>query len=116
MGEVWDINENTADQDEQQDISKAGDGPSPDADVDPRQPEPGTDSRVEDWHGQSIERDSELAEELVAEHGEERAEELFDEQADGKETQEARHGDSIDPEQGESAYQESDGGPDRTEP
>lgn len=73
-------------------------------DVDPQQPEPGKDSRVEDWIGQSVERDTELAEKLVDEHGEERAEALFEERADGKATQEARHGDSIDPEQGESAY------------
>lgn len=74
------------------------------ADVNPQQPEPGKDSRVEDWHGQSVKRDTELAEELVDEHGEDRAEEIFEERADGEETQEKRHGDTIDPEQGESAY------------
>lgn len=72
--------------------------------ADPREPEKGTDSRVEDWFGQSVDRDTELAEELVEEYGEERAEEIFAEQADGEATQEARHGDHIDPEQGESAY------------
>ncbi|MEP1123662.1 MAG: hypothetical protein ABJH68_07210 [Ilumatobacter sp.] len=72
--------------------------------ADPHEPEKGTDSRVEDWHGQSVDRDTELAEELVEELGEERAEEVFDERADGRATQEARHGDHIDPEQGESAY------------
>ncbi len=74
------------------------------ADVNPQQPEPGKDSRVEDWLGQSVDRDTELAEKLVEEHGEERAEEIFDEQAEGESIQAARHGDSIDPEQGESAY------------
>lgn len=74
------------------------------ADVDPQQPEPGTDSRVEDWHGQSVDRDAALAEKLVEEHGEERAEKIFDEEAVGEATQDARHGDKIDPEQGESAY------------
>lgn len=93
MAQAWDTNENTAD--------------TTDADADPNQPEPGTDSRVEDWHGQSVDRDAELAEELVDEHGEERAEELFEEQADGQQTQQARHGDTIDPEQGESAYKDS---------
>ena len=72
--------------------------------ADPQQPEPGTDSRVVDWHGQSVDRDAELADELVDELGEEKAEEVFDEQATGKETQAARHGDTIDPEQGEAAY------------
>lgn len=77
------------------------------ADVNPKQPEPGKDSRVEDWLGQSVDRDTELAEKLVDEHGEDRAEELFDEQADGEATQEKRHGDTIDPEQGESAYKKN---------
>lgn len=75
--------------------------------ADPQQPEPGTDSRVEDWIGQSVDKDAELAEELVEEHGEERAEELFDQQSEGAATQAARHGDQIDPEQGESAYKNS---------
>ncbi len=75
-----------------------------DATANPKQPEPGTDSRVEDWHGQSVERDTELADELVERHGEEVAEPLFDERATGEQTQRARHGDEIDPEQGESAY------------
>lgn len=109
MGEVWDINENTADLSDKEADPKAGSGPSDEPDgSEAKQPEPGTDSRVEDWMGQSVDEDAELAEKLVDEHGEEKAEELFDEQSDGKQTQEARHGDSIDPEQGESAYTSSD--------
>lgn len=88
-----------------------GTGPHMESDqtnpADPKQPEPGQDSRVEDWHGQSVAKDAELAEELVAEHGEEKAEELFDEQAEGESVQAARHGDSIDPEQGQSAYKDA---------
>jgi hypothetical protein len=30
-------------------------------------PEPGTDSRVEDWHGQPVDRDARLADELSEE-------------------------------------------------
>lgn len=108
MGEVWDINENTADLSDKDADPKAGTGPSDGAGTDPKQAEPGTDSRVEDWMGQSVDEDAELAEKLVDEHGEEKAEELFDEQSEGKQTQEARHGDSIDPEQGESAYKSSE--------
>ncbi|MGH9272307.1 MAG: hypothetical protein ACRDZ2_13650 [Ilumatobacteraceae bacterium] len=66
----------------------------------------GQDSRVEDWFGQSVGRDAEVADELSDEVGEERAEELFDQQATGKEEQEARHGDHIDPDQGRHAYTE----------
>ena len=56
--------------------------------------------------GQSIERDRRLAEELTEEFGEEEAEKRFDEQATGRSEQEARHGDSIDPDQGRSAYRD----------
>ncbi|WP_040493475.1 hypothetical protein [Ilumatobacter nonamiensis] len=73
---------------------------------DPQQPETGHDSRVEDWHGQSVDRDAELADRLSDELGEEQAEAEFDRRATGKETQAQRHGDSIDPEQGESAYRD----------
>lgn len=76
------------------------------ADVDPQEPEPGQDSRVEDWHGQSVSEDAELADELVDDLGEDQAEKEFDKRATGEETQQERHGESIDPEQGESAYQE----------
>lgn len=74
--------------------------------ADPAVPAPGQDSTVDDWMGQSIERDSQLAEELTEEFGEEEAEKRFDEQATGRAEQEARHGDSIDPDQGQSAYHE----------
>ena len=74
--------------------------------ADPQQPEEGTDSRVEDWHGQSARRDAELADELVEEHGEDKAEEIFEEHSDEREVQDARRGESIDPEQGESAYKD----------
>ena len=67
------------------------------------QPE-GEDSRVEDWFGQSVDRDTEVAERLTDEVGAERAEELYEEQAQGREEQAARHGDEIDPDQGQTAY------------
>ena len=74
----------------------------------PAQPEPGTDSKVEDWFGQSVDRDAELADELSAELPPSEAERKFAEQATGRDEQEARHGDRIDPEQGESAYRDDD--------
>jgi hypothetical protein len=74
------------------------------SDETPATPEPGTDSKVEDWFGQSVERDAELADELSAELPPDEAAEQFDEQAEGRAEQEARRGDRIDPEQGESAY------------
>ena len=67
------------------------------------QPE-GTDSRVEDWFGQSVERDAELADELSEELPEDEAQRQFEEQATGEAEQAARHGDQIDPDQGRSAY------------
>lgn len=76
---------------------------------DPATPEPGTDSTVEDWMGQSVDRDTELAERLSAELPPEEAERAFEERATGEAEQEARHGDRIDPEQGESAYQDGNG-------
>jgi hypothetical protein len=72
---------------------------------DANQPEPGTDSRVEDWFGQSVERDAELADRLTDELDDDDAEAAFDQQARGKAEQVARHGDKIDPDQGRSAYQ-----------
>ena len=70
----------------------------------PATPEPGTDSRVEDWHGQSVDRDARLADELSEDLPPDEAERAFDEQATGRAEQAARHGDEINPEQGESAY------------
>ena len=70
----------------------------------PATPEPGTDSRVEDWHGQSVDRDARLADELSEERPPAEAERAFEEQATGRAEQAARHGDEIDPRQGESAY------------
>jgi hypothetical protein len=66
----------------------------------------GTDSRVEDWFGQSVERDAELADELTQKQGldEDEAKRRFEEQATGESEQAARHGDRIDPDQGRSAY------------
>ena len=64
----------------------------------------GTDSRVEDWFGQSVERDAELADELSKELPEDEAQRQFEAQATGKAEQDARHGDHIDPDQGRSAY------------
>jgi hypothetical protein len=69
----------------------------------PATPEPGTDSKVEDWFGQSVERDAELADELESLPPEE-AERRFEQESEGRAEQEARRGDRIDPEQGESAY------------
>ena len=70
---------------------------------DAHQPEPGTDSRVEDWLGQSV-RNAELADRLSSELGAEAAEAEFDRRSTGRDEQEARHGDHIDPDQGRSAY------------
>ena len=70
----------------------------------PATPEPGTDSRVEDWHGQSVDRDAELADELSERLPPDEAEQAFEERATGRAEQAARRGDQIDPEQGESAY------------
>jgi hypothetical protein len=67
-------------------------------------PAPGEDSRVEDWFGQSVERDRQVAERVDSE-----AE--FEEQATGREEQQARHGEHIDPDQGRSAYLAEGGEP-----
>lgn len=75
------------------------------------QPAPGEDSRVEDWFGQSVKRDTELAEELVDEFGEEEAERRFDAETIGADEQDGRRGASVDPDQGVSAYR--DASPDR---
>jgi hypothetical protein len=72
---------------------------------DAKQPEPGTDSRVEDWFGQSVQRDAELADRLTDDLDDAAAEAAFDERASGEAEQAARHGDTIDPDQGRSAYQ-----------
>ena len=72
---------------------------------DATQPEPGTDSRVEDWFGQSVERDAELADRLSDDLDPADAEAAFNEHASGEAEQSARHGDTIDPDQGRSAYQ-----------
>ncbi|WP_040494770.1 hypothetical protein [Ilumatobacter nonamiensis] len=74
--------------------------------ADPQSPERGTDSRVEDWHGQSVQRDTELADELVDDPDVDDPAAEFERRSDGEATQAARHGRHIDPEQGESAYQE----------
>jgi hypothetical protein len=75
-------------------------------DEDANQMEPGTDSRVEDWFGQSVARDAELADKLTEDLGETDAEASFDEQATGRDEQGARHGAQIDPDQGRSAYRD----------
>ena len=72
--------------------------PSPPAKT-PDQPAPGTDSRVEDWFGQSVERDAELADRLTSDLGEPDAEAAFDAQSSGRNEQDARHGDHVDPDQ-----------------
>lgn len=75
-------------------------------DEDPKQPESGTDSRVEDWFGQSVQRDAELADRLSEEGSADEAEAAFEAEATGRAEQDARHGDRIDPDQGQSAYQD----------
>jgi hypothetical protein len=77
------------------------------ASEDAKQPEAGTDSRVEDWFGQSVERDAELADRLTSELGEPGAEAEFDAQSSGRHEQDARRGDHIDPDQGRSAYHDA---------
>jgi hypothetical protein len=72
----------------------------------PKEPEPGTDSRVEDWFGQSAQRDAELADELSEELPPDEAEATFEREATGADEQRARRGSSIDPEAGESAYRD----------
>jgi hypothetical protein len=69
-------------------------------------PEPGTDSRVEDWFGQSVQRDAELADQLSSELDDADAEIEFDEQSSGRAEQDARHGDHLDPDQGRPAYRD----------
>jgi hypothetical protein len=65
----------------------------------------GSDSRVEDWFGQSVDRDAHLADEVAQVYGEgDSAEYEFERRARGRAEQEARHGESIDPDQGRSAY------------
>lgn len=68
----------------------------------------GQDSRTTDWFGQNVDRDTELADELVAEHGSEEAERRFEQQAEGREREDGRRGEHIDPEQGEDAYRDDD--------
>ena len=76
----------------------------------PATPEPGTDSTVDDWFGQSVDRDAELADELSEELPPDEAEQAFERRAAGEDEQEARHGDRIDPEQGESSYRAGEPG------
>ena len=55
--------------------------------------EPKEDSTVDDWFGQNVARDQELADEIVAEEGGDldAAEDRFDDEAEGKDTYEAGH-------------------------
>ena len=54
----------------------------------PKTQEPGTDSTVDDWFGQNVARDQDVADRLVAEEGgdQDAAEERFDEEAEGEES------------------------------
>jgi len=72
------------------------------------QPKEGRDSRVEDWFGQSVERDREVAEDIVDDESEidQEAEAEFDARASGEREQDERHGEEIDPDQGRSAYRD----------
>lgn len=66
---------------------------------------PQHDSRVEDWFGQSVDRDAEVADDVAAELGEgAEAEREFDARATGRAEQDSRHGATVDPDQGRSAY------------
>lgn len=67
-------------------------------DVEVREPESGV---VEDWMGQSIQRDADLAEELVEEEGSvEEAEARFEEEADGEQVHDEGYPRPADEEQG----------------
>ena len=66
----------------------------------------GQDSTVGDWFGQSVDQDAELAEKLSEELGDDEAEKAFEEQSEGRATQERRHGSEIDPDQGISQYRD----------
>jgi hypothetical protein len=78
-------------------------------------PRPGTDSPVDEWFGQSANDDAELADKLVDAVGVEEAERQFADQAQGKSRQEARHGDHLDPHQGEHLYRNVADGPGRSD-
>jgi hypothetical protein len=56
-------------------------------------PEPGEDSTVDDWFGQNVARDQELADELVAEEGGDldAAERRFEDEAQGERTYDEGH-------------------------
>jgi hypothetical protein len=73
---------------------------------DARRTPAGQDSRTTDWFGQNVERDAQLAEELVEEHGAQEAERRFEQQAEGREREEGRRGEHVDPDQGEAAYRD----------
>ena len=75
---------------------------------DARRTPPGHDSRTTDWFGQNVDRDAELADELVDEHGAEEAERRFEQQAEGRKREAARRGEQIDPDQGEDAYHDDE--------
>jgi hypothetical protein len=70
----------------------------------PRTP-PGRDSRTTDWFGQNVDRDAQLADELVEAHGEKEAK-RYERLATGEEREASRRGEHLDPEQGEDAYRE----------
>ena len=79
---------------------------------DQQSPAAGTDSRVEDWFGQSVDRDAQVSDEVAQVYGEgDSAEYEFERRARGRAQQEARHGASIDPDQGRSAYGEQQANP-----
>jgi hypothetical protein len=73
---------------------------------DARRTPAGQDSRTTDWFGQNVDRDTELADELVEEHGAKEAERRFEQLAEGREREAGRRGEQIDPEQGEDAYRD----------
>ena len=75
------------------------------SDETPRTPSPGTDSKVDDWFGQSVAKDAELADESSDELRPTRPNAPSRSRPPDAE-QQARRGEQIDPEQGESAYRD----------
>ncbi|WP_420451349.1 hypothetical protein [Ilumatobacter sp.] len=65
----------------------------------------GEDSTTTEWFGQSVESDTELAEEVAEKHDDPaEAEAEYDRRSKGEDVEASRRGDSIDPELGEGAY------------
>ena len=69
--------------------------------------EQGQDSTTNEWFGQSVESDTELADEVAAKHDDPAdAEAEYEQRKGGEEVEAKRRGDEIDPDLGEDAYHE----------